>query len=199
MRFAAAVALTVVLALPPALRAQSPVVGGFRGYAWGTDRSAVSELATGDTAVAGWSDGLPFYSRVLSFLGRDDVLTGFYFHPDTGGLIEGAYVMGVPLKDCESTWQKAVDLVEQQYPGLHVEQRVSHREGHDLQVYDSDCEYFVYNDNVASWEADFLDPGPGLDEILMWMKPVGRNLRLTVVYRSDAGKKWRNERSPEGR
>jgi hypothetical protein len=163
------------------------VVQGFHGYAWGTPVSAIPEVAGSEPV--GEKDGLTIYSADVSHLGRE-VLAGFYFHPDDGGLVEGYYVMPLPLEECEQEWSRWIDDLERAYPGLRREREVPVRSAQDSTRYVSDCEYFVYHGETEEWRETLVNPEPPGDRAGAWIATVGRSLRMTSFYSGGAAQRW---------
>jgi hypothetical protein len=177
------------------------VVRGFHGYAWGTQKSEIPELAGSERADMG--DGLVIYTAPVTLLGRE-ALAGFYFHPRTGRLIEGVYVMPVTLEECEGEWRRYEDDLRAAYPGLEVERELPERSAADSARYVSDCEYFVYNSEKTPWATTLVNPSRPGDRAGIRMQVEGRSLRLHVFYRGREGEEWaedpetspRRERGP---
>jgi hypothetical protein len=163
------------------------VVQGFHGYRWGTSVSEIPEIA--GTEQVAERDGLAIYSAEVSHLGRE-VLAGFYFHPRTGGLVEGYYVLALTLEECESEWSRYVSDLELAYPGLIKEERIAARPEADSARYVSDCEFFVFNGETQEWTTTFVNPEEPEDRAGAWMNVVGRSLRMTIFYRGGAGQAW---------
>jgi hypothetical protein len=183
-----AVGLAIVLsAVPLYASGQTEIVKGFHGYAWGTRVSDIPEIA--GTEVVAQRDGLIIHSAEITYEGRT-TLAGFYFHPDTGGLVEGSYIFPLSLEECESEWARLADAVETAHPGLERSEQIPRRAGDDRQTYDSDCEYFVYNAHREVWSASFTNPDPPGDRVLLWMKEIGRTVRMTIVYRGGVAQAW---------
>ncbi len=185
LRSAPARLLRVVLAAAgpwSVAAAQEPVVDGFRGHPWGSRVEDVPEIA--DTEQVGERDGLRIYSTEVRLLGRQ-ALAGYYFHPDTGELVEGAYVMVMPLESCQTIWELLARDVQRTYPGLDRQGELPSRRNAHRPVYESDCEYFVYNHHREEWRMGFGNPDPPHDEVRMWIRVNERTPRLHVVYRSE--------------
>jgi hypothetical protein len=163
------------------------VVQSFHGYRWGTLVSDIPEVA--GTEQVGEKDGLLIYSAEVSHLARE-VLAGFYFHPRTGGLVEGYYVLPVGLEECEREWTRYVLDLETTYPTLVMEERTAVRPAADSARYVSDCEYFVYNGEREEWSVTFSNPEEPGDRAGAWLSVEGRSLRLTIFYRGAAGRAW---------
>jgi hypothetical protein len=167
--------------------AEDEVVGGFHGYPWGTEVSAIPEVSGSEQI--GEKDGLAIYSAEVTHLGRE-VLAGFYFHPRTGGLVEGYYVFALTLDECEREWARYVRDLEAAYPGLVKEERIPERPEADSARYVSDCEYFIYRGDLEEWRASFVNPEAPHDRAGLWIDVVGRSLRMTIFYRGAAGQAW---------
>ena len=163
------------------------VVTGFRGYPWGTTVSAIPELA--DKAPVGVKDELIIHSQEVSIAGTR-ALAGFYFHPRTGALVEGAYVFVLTMSNCHAVWNSLVRQIEREYPTLRKEARIPTRTRADEQVYESDCEYYAFNSHIETWTASYVNPQAPGDRILLSMRTVERSPRLSVVYRGGAGQVW---------
>jgi hypothetical protein len=163
------------------------VVRGFHGHPWGTETTAIPEIA--GSGPVGEKDGLAIYSAEVTYLGRE-VLAGFYFHPRTGGLVEGYYVFALALEECEREWARHVGDLEAAYPALVKEERVPTRPEADSTRYVSDCEYYVYRGDLEEWRADFVNPAPPEDRAGAWIDVVGRSLRMTVFYQGGAARAW---------
>jgi hypothetical protein len=190
-------ALAAILALLPTTPApgagQAEGVTGFRGYPWGTPVAAIPEIA--GTEQVGEKDGMAIYSARVEVHGKP-ALAGFYFHPTTGALIEGAYVFALTLQDCHPVWATLVEDIERAHPTFEREARIPARTIEDRLVYDTDCEFYVYNSHIESWTATYANPDPPYDRILLWMRTVERVPRLTVVYRGAAGQEWADRPKP---
>lgn len=163
------------------------VVHGFHGYPWGTERSDIPELASSQRADLG--EGLVIYTADVKLLGRD-ALAGFYFHPRTGRLIEGVYVMPITLDECEREWLRFEVDLRASYPGLEEERLVARRAAADSTRYVSDCEYFVYNFESHPWSTTLVNPSPPHDRAGIRMDVEGRSLRLQLFYRGAEGQDW---------
>lgn len=186
MRWAAP--LAVLLALGAcAPDAGQEVVQSFHGYGWGTQVAEIPEIV--GTEPVGEKDGLRIYSATVPHLGRG-VLAGFYFHPRTGGLVEGYYVLPLALEECEREWTRYVLDLETAFPGLVKEERLARRPPEDSTRYVSDCEYFVYNGETQEWRATFTNPDDPGDSAGAWLSVEGRSIRLTIFYRGGAGHAW---------
>jgi len=169
------------------------LVDGFHGYSWGSAPSEIREVARTGRGVT--DTGLIVHSTEVSFLGRN-ALAGFYFEPRGGGLVEGQYVVPLSLEECEQEWERYATHIREAFPGLAAEERVPRREGADLQRYESDCEYYAYNSETEDWFLKSVNPERPHDQASMWIRVVGRSLRLNVLYRGGAGQAWdrRNNR-----
>jgi hypothetical protein len=163
------------------------VVRGFHGYSWGTQASEIPEIA--GSQPVGEKDGLTIYSADVTHLGRE-VLAGFYFHPEDGGLVEGYYVFPIALEECEQEWSRHLSDLQRAYPTLHREEKVPHRPAADSTRYVSDCEYFIYRGETEEWSASLVNPEAPGDRAGAWIDVVGRSLRMTVFYRGGAGERW---------
>ena len=163
------------------------LVQSFHGYRWGTPVAEIPEVA--GTEQVGEKDGLAIYSAEVSHLGRE-VLAGFYFHPRTGGLVEGYYVLPLTLEECEREWTRFVLDLETTFPTLAKEERTAVRPVADSARYVSDCEYFVFNGEREEWTATFVNPGEAGDRAGAWLDVVGRSLRMTIFFRGAAGHAW---------
>ena len=195
MRAAILVCAAVVSSAPAPLRAQGEVVTGFRGYAWGTPVSAIPEIA--GTPQVGEKDGLPIYSAQVTVNGKAG-LAGFYFHPTTGGLVEGAYVFALTMEDCLPVWATLTEQIERDFPALVREARVPRRSDEDQLIYNTDCEFYAFNSHVETWTATYANPSAPYDRVLLWMRTIERAPRLTVVYRGAAGQAWADRPKPPG-
>ena len=180
MRHMALVAILAASALPAA--AQEPIVDGFRGHPWGSQVEDIPELA--GTEQVGEREGQRIYSTEVRLLGRQ-ALAGYYFHPDTGELVEGAYVMVMPLESCQTIWDLLTRDVQRNYPGLERQGELPSRRNAHRPVYESDCEYFVYNYHQEEWRMGFGNPEPPHDEVRMWIRVNERTPRLHVAYRGE--------------
>jgi hypothetical protein len=191
----ALVLVSAVLLLAPRLvGAQTEIVTGFHGYAWGTPISEIPELA--GRPPAGVKDDLVIYSLEVTVAGRR-ALAGFYAHPRSGQLLEGAYVFALQLSECPSVWAAVVREIEAAYPTLVEEARIPVRStSEQRRVYETDCEYYVYNSHLETWSASYLNPSPPGDRILLSMRTVERSPRLSVVYRGGAGQAWATRTPP---
>jgi hypothetical protein len=188
------VLLSALFLLARPAGAQTEIVTGFHGYAWGTPISEIPELA-GKPPV-GVKDDLVIYSLEVTVAGKR-TLAGFYAHPRTGQLIEGAYVFALQLNECLSVWAAVVREIEATYPTLTKEARIPTRSTSDqLRIYDTDCEYYVYNSHLETWTSSYLNPSPPGDRILLNMRTVERSPRLSVVYRGAAGQAWATRTPP---
>lgn len=167
---------------PTPAAAQEPIVDGFRGHPWGSQVEDIPELA--GTEQVGERDGLRIYSTDVRLLGRQ-ALAGYYFHPDTGELVEGAYVMVMPLESCQTIWDLLTRDVQRNYPGLERQGELPSRRNAHRPVYESDCEYFVYNYHQEEWRMGFGNPEPPHDEVRMWIRVNERTPRLHVAYRGE--------------
>ena len=180
--------VSVALALSACSRGEGvEVVQGFHGYAWGTPVSEIPEVAGSEPV--GEKDGLTIYSADVSHLGRE-VLAGFYFHPQSGGLVEGYYVMALALEECEQEWSRYVSDLERAYPALRREVDVPVRSAEDSTRYVSDCEYLVYRSDTEEWRETLVNPAPPGDRAGAWISVEGRSLRLTIFYRGGEGQRW---------
>lgn len=175
--------------------ASQEVVSAFHGYPWGTPVEAIPEVA--DSRQVGERDGLAIYSAQAEVMGKQ-ALVGFYFHPETGGLVEGAYVWALTLQDCHGMWATVVERVESEYPGLEREARIPGRDASERQVYDTDCEFFVFNAHRETWNVVYRNPGPPDDRVSLRMRAIERVPRLTVTYRGGAGQAWMDQRPGSG-
>lgn len=177
------IALAAILLAPqaPAV-AQDAIVDGFRGHPWGSQVADIPEIA--DTEQAGERDGLRIYSTAVRLLGRQ-ALAGYYFHPETGELVEGAYVMVMPLESCQTIWDLLSRDIQRTYPGLERQGELPSRRNAHRPVYESDCEYFVYNYHQEEWRMGFGNPEPPHDEVRMWIRVNERTPRLHVAYRGE--------------
>ena len=181
-------AICGVLALFPLPVATQEIVSDFRGYPWGVRPTEIAEIA--ESEPVGERDGLVIYSTPVRFAGRD-ALAGFYFHPETGALLEGAYALVLTPTDCDLIWGRVTRILADQYPSLDREDNVASRENADRpDVYDSDCDYYIYNYHVESWTADFRNPDPPFGEIHLRLRITERTPRLTILFRGAAGKEW---------
>lgn len=169
------------------------VVDGFHGYGWGTRVSQIPEVAM--EGLTDEEDGLLVYSAQVRFLGRE-VLGVFYFEEQGGGLVEGRYVLPLSLAECDAEWERVGGELRDTFPGLVWTERVAARGEADTGVYESDCEFFVYNAHRLEWEARLQNPEPPGDAILLELEPLGRSVRLAVTYRGGAAMARTPERSP---
>ncbi len=160
------------------------VVDGFHGYRWGTRVSQIPEVAL--AGLTREEDGLLLYSAPVRFLGRE-VLGIFYFDADGGGLLEGRYVLPLSLQECDGEWDRVAESLRSAFPTLRWTEAVPARGEGDTGVYESDCEFFVYNSHRLEWEALLENPEPPGDAILLELEPVGRSVRLAVTYRGGVG------------
>jgi hypothetical protein len=186
--------VALALGLPAAVGAQE-VLTGFRGYPWGTPREAIPEIA--GTEQVGVKDSLPIYSKMVTLNGKE-ALAGFYFHPVTGGLVEGAYVFVLTMEDCLPIWATLTEQIEHDYPTFTREARIPKREGRDVTVYDTDCEYYAFNSHIETWTATYANPNTPGDRVMLWMRTIERYPRLTVLYRGGAGQAWADRPKPPG-
>jgi hypothetical protein len=186
MRAFLLVPLALLAALEP-VGAQTEIVASFRGYAWGSTASEIEELE--GLAPAGTKEGMIAYVVPVTVLGRRS-LAGFYFHPRSGALLEGAYVIAMTPEECPKVWPSVLLMVEQQYPALVKSLDVAVRPPRSRNTYESDCEYYAYNPDTEHWGATFTNPGPPGDRVLLTTRLVARSIRLTVVYRGAAGQAW---------
>ena len=184
----------LLVALPSSLAAQE-VLTGFRGYVWGTPREAIPEIAA--TQQVGVKDSLPIYSAMVTLHGKE-ALAGFYFHPVTGGLVEGAYVFALTFQDCLPIWFTMTEQIERDYPTFTREARIPKREGKDVTVYESDCEFYAFNSHIETWTATYANPSSPSDRVMLWMRTIERAPRLTVLYRGGAGQAWADRPKPPG-
>lgn len=169
------------------------MVDGFHGYPWGVRPSQVAEVAL--EGLTDEEDGLLVYSAPVRFLGRE-VLGVFYFEDDGGGLVEGRYVLPLSLTECDAEWERVGAALREAFPTLMWTERVPARGEAETGVYESDCEFFVYNAHRLEWEARLQNPGPPGDVILLELEPVGRSVRLAVTYRGGgAGARARGQTS----
>ena len=183
-----ALALAAFLLLVPACGPEGPeVVTGFHGYPWGTRVADIAELA-GSEPVAK-KDGLDVFSAEITFQGKQ-ALAGFYVHPETGELLEGASAFALTLEDGETAFHELARALAEAFPTLEREDQLARREGEDLEVYQSDCEYFVYNEHKEVWRVEFTNPGGPGDHAGLWLRVSGRSPRLTVYYRGARGDAW---------
>jgi hypothetical protein len=179
--------------IPAASYAQNEVVTGFRGYPWGTPVAAIPEVA--GTQRVGDKDSLAIYSAQVTVNGKTG-LAGYYFHPTTGGLVEGAYVFALTLQDCLPVWATLTEQIERDFPALAREARVPTRTEKDRLVYDTDCEFYAFNSHIETWTASYTNPNAPYDRIFLWMRTIERAPRLTVVYRGAAGQAWADRPKP---
>ena len=179
-RCIALAAILAASALPAT--AQEPIVAGFRGHAWGSRVEDIPEIA--DTEQVGERDGLRIYSTEVRLMGRQ-ALAGYYFHPRTGELLEGAYVMVMPLASCQTIWDLMTRDIQRTYPDLERQGELPSRRNAHRPVYESDCEYFVYNYHQEEWRMGFGNPDPPHDEVRMWIRVNERTPRLHVAYRGE--------------
>jgi hypothetical protein len=185
----------LVLSLPSSLTAQVEVVTGFRGYPWGTPVSAIPEIA--GTQQVGVKDSLSIYSAEVTVNGKAG-LAGFYFHPVTGALVEGAYVFALTMQDCLPVWATLTEQIEREHPTLTREARIPTRSEDERLIYDTDCEFYAFNSHIETWTATYANPGAPHDRIFLWMRTVERAPRLTVVYRGAIGQAWADRPKPPG-
>lgn len=171
------------------LAAQEEVVDGFHGHPWGTRGTAIAEIA--GAPRVGEKDGLAIHSTELRFLDRE-VLAGFYLHPATGELMEGAYVFHVPLEDCQATWDRALEALRREYPRLPLDVEKTARPEADRAVYASDCEHYVfgYRPGDPEWRAEMGGDDPSRGRVLVRLQAVGRSLRMTILYQGRAARAW---------
>ena len=162
--------------------AQGATVDGFRGHPWGSRLEGIPELA-GNEQV-GEREGLRIYSTEVRLLGRP-ALAGYYFHPETGELVEGAYVMVMPLESCQTIWDLMTRDIQRTYPDLERQGELPSRRNAHRPVYESDCEYFVYNHHREEWRMGFGNPNPPYDEVRMWIRVNERTPRLHIEYRGE--------------
>jgi hypothetical protein len=186
--------VALVLALPGQAAAQE-VLSGFRGYPWGTPREAIPEIAGSEQV--GVKDSLPIYAKMVTLNGKE-ALAGFYFHPVTGGLVEGAYAFVLTMQDCLPIWATLTEQIERDYPAFSRDVRVPKREGKDVAIYDSDCEYYAFNSHIETWTATYANPRAPGDRVMLWMRTIERTPRLTVLYRGGAGQAWADRPKPPG-
>ena len=181
-RFLCVVVAAFLAGGPTPGAAQQPIVDGFRGHPWGSRVEDIREIA--DTEQVGEREGLRIYSTEVRLLGRH-ALAGYYFRPDTGELVEGAYVMVMPLESCQTIWDLLTRDVQRTYPGLERQGELPSRRNAHRPVYESDCEYFVYNHHREEWRLGFGNPEPPHDEVRMWIRVNERTPRLHVAYRGE--------------
>jgi hypothetical protein len=180
--------LTLAFTVALAVLASSPlsaqrVLNDFRGFRWGTPVSAIPEVA-GTARSAVRSDSLDIYSANVNVFGRP-ALAGFYFDPETGGLVEGAYVIVMDIDTCHPTWDGVERAIKRDYPTLVREARIPIRTTpDDLRVYENDCEFFAFNSHLETWTATYRNPAVPDEEIALWVRTIERSPRLTIVYRS---------------
>lgn len=174
---------------------QQEVVDGFHGYPWGTHGASIAELS--GTPRVGEKDGLAIHSTELTFLDRE-VLAGFYLHPSTGELVEGAYIFHVGLDECQDTWERALETLERAYPGLPRRVEKTSRPQADRDAYESDCEHYVFSHRSGDpeWRAELAGDDPSLGRVLVRLQPVGRSLRMTVLYQGAAAREWAERETP---
>lgn len=163
------------------------IVRGFHGYPWGTTAEQIPELA--GTPPSGEKDGLRVHAAEVPFLGHA-MLAGFYFHPRTGGLVEGYYVMRLDLEACEREWARVVADLAAAHPAAERDEVVAVRPAADSARYVSDCEYFLYRGDLEEWRVWFENPAPPHDRAGAWLDVVGRTLRLTVAYQGGESRRW---------
>ena len=171
------------------------VVEGFHGYRWGSRVSQIPEVAL--AGLTREEEGLLVYSAPLRFLGRE-VLGIFYFDADGGGLVEGRYVLPLSLQECDGEWDRVAESLRGAFPTLRWTEEVPARGEGDLGVYESDCEFFVYNSHRLEWEALLENPEPPGDGIVLELEPVGRSVRLAVTYRGGMALGRGHQGSPGG-
>lgn len=180
-------AVAALLALAACADPGQEIVGGFHGYPWGTPVDQIPEVAGSEPV--GEKDGLAIHTAEVAHLGRE-MIAGFYFHPRTGGLVEGYYATRVELEECEREWSRIVGEVERAHPRLAGEVTVAVRPPADSVRYVSDCEYFLYRGDLEEWRATFENPGPPHDRVAVWLDQVGRSLQLTIHYQGREGRRW---------
>ena len=194
----ATVPIALLAVLPGALAAQAEVevVTGFHGYPWGSRVENIAELA--GSQQVGERDGYPIYSAQVTVMGRPG-LAGFYFHPETGELLEGAYVFALTVGNCEQAWASVTRAIQVAYPKLERTDDIPRRGSvPDRQIYESDCEYFAFNSHLETWTADYVNRDPPGDRVLLWLKTIERVPRLTVVYRGGRSQAWIENRNAGG-
>jgi hypothetical protein len=169
------------------------VVQGFHGYTWGTQVSGIPELAGSERADLG--GGLVIHTAPVTVLGRE-ALAGFYFHPRTGRLIEGVYVMPITLEECEREWRRFEQDLRASFPGMEEERHVPERSAADSARYVSDCEYYLYNPQKGEWAITLVNPGRPHDRAGVRVEVEGRSLRLHVFYRGREGQEWAEDPEP---
>jgi hypothetical protein len=166
---------------------EGEIVEGFHGYPWGTHYSEVAELE--DSAPVAEREGLAVFTADTHFLGLD-AMAAYYFHPGTGRLVEGSYVIGLTREGCQEAWEELVEHVAADFPHLTREDRLPAPDEETRARYDSDCEYFIFNAESEDWSTTFLNPEAPHDRVGLWMGVVGRTVRVTVYYRGGAGQAW---------
>ncbi len=185
--------MLVLSTIPATSVAQVEVVGAFHGYEWGTTVDSISEIA--GTEPVGEKQGLIIHSAQVEFLGRP-ALAGFYFHPESAELLEGAYVIALREVECESEWARFTAALSYEFPSLD---RTDDLPTRDDPVYDSDCEYFLFNDHLLTWRTEFRNTDPPGDMVFMWLRSVTRIPRVTVVYSGARARAWLANRAGAGR
>ena len=93
--------------------------------------------------------------------------------------------MVMPLESCQTIWDLLTRDIQRTYPELERQGELPSRRNAHRPVYDSDCEYFVYNYHREEWRMGFENPDPPHDEVRMWIRVNERTPRLHVAYRGE--------------
>lgn len=172
-------------------------VPGFEGYPWGAAPEAIPEIA--GVAPRPAPSGLVAYGVPDTILGYDG-FAFFLFHPESCELIEGIHLIPLERQECDAAWAVFEAYLAEGREGLRVERVKSEWSEIQQRVYDSFCDFFVFNPSETNWITRFRNPQSGLVEVGMSIRPRGLEPRLNVLWLSPAGARWEQEavRAPAG-
>ncbi|MFQ5889648.1 MAG: hypothetical protein ACE5JR_06305 [Gemmatimonadota bacterium] len=170
------------------------VVESFRGHTWGTHRSAIPELAEADAREA--PNGMTAYGIEAKLLGYAGTAF-FLFDPDSDELLEGIYIFPLETENCTRAWTDFEKALAEEFPSLRIERFKDDWDEKQQRIYDSFCEFYVFNAKSKNWITRFRNADTELVEVGMAMGVQGLRPRLNILYLSEEAVSWDGKREEE--
>lgn len=173
----------LIVGAPVSAQEDLHTVNGFHGHPWGTERSEIPEVASSEP-VPGLDMVGAAYATEIQLLGLGGLAVFVFDEESENGLVQGMYSLESQIRSCSRDWDRIEGAIGDAYPDLNIETFRPEMGEADRMVFDNECEYFVYNDDEATWATRFVNILTGNMEVGMGMASVSLSPTIQVFYRS---------------